>query len=32
MRAGDRIYLRIPGREAEAAALKAGATRKVEQD
>jgi len=32
MRAGDRIYLRIPGREAEAAALKASATRKVEQD
>lgn len=32
MRAGDRIYLRIPGREAEAAALKAGATRKVEQN
>lgn len=32
MRAGDRIYLRIPGREAEATALKAGATRKVEQD
>lgn len=32
MRAGDRIYLRIPGREAEAAALKAGATRKVEQE
>ncbi|MBB4858472.1 cell division protein FtsQ [Novosphingobium chloroacetimidivorans] len=29
MRAGDRIYLRIPGREAEAAALKAGATRKA---
>jgi cell division protein FtsQ len=32
MRAGDRIYLRIPGREAEAAALKASATRKVEED
>jgi cell division protein FtsQ len=32
MRAGDRIYLRIPGREAEAAAIKAGATRKVEED
>ena len=31
MRAGDRIYLRVPGREAEAAAIKAGATRKVEE-
>ncbi len=30
MRAPDRIYLRIPGREAEAAAIKAGATRKGE--
>jgi cell division protein FtsQ len=31
MRAGDRVYLRIPGREAEAAAMKAGAARKVEE-
>lgn len=32
MRAGDRIYLRIPDREAEQAALAAGAVRKVEAD
>jgi len=31
MRAGDRIYLRIPGREAEQAALAASAVRKGEQ-
>jgi cell division protein FtsQ len=30
MRANDRIYLRIPGREAEQAALAAGAVRKAE--
>jgi cell division protein FtsQ len=30
MRAADRIYLRIPGREAEQAALAAGAVRKAE--
>jgi cell division protein FtsQ len=30
MRAGDRIYLRIPGREAEQAALAASAVRKAE--
>ncbi|MET1755454.1 FtsQ-type POTRA domain-containing protein [Novosphingobium sp. RD2P27] len=32
MRASDRIYLRIPGREAEQAALSAGAVRKVENN
>jgi cell division protein FtsQ len=32
MRAPDRIYLRIPGREAEQAALAASATRKVEKN
>ena len=31
MRAADRIYLRIPGREAEQAALAAGAVRKAEE-
>ena len=32
MRASDRIYLRIPGREAEQQALAAGATRKGENN
>ncbi|MEW9854288.1 cell division protein FtsQ/DivIB [Novosphingobium sp. M1R2S20] len=32
MRAGDRIYLRIPGREAEQAALSAGAVRQGEKN
>jgi len=32
MRAGDRIYLRIPGRARQEAALDAGATRKTGED
>lgn len=32
MRAGDRIYLRIPGREGQEEALRAGATRREESN